>query len=113
MLRIAAGFTIEELADLCRTTTAHLSRLERGLGNPTVRTLTTVADAIGVELLDLLADPKGSLRSRLVEHTRRLPKRKLKQLERDMRRQAGPPLAILPKEARTDARRGPRRKKVR
>ncbi|MDO4909922.1 MAG: helix-turn-helix transcriptional regulator [Corynebacterium sp.] len=56
LIRENNGFTIEEAARRMGVDKAAVSRLERGLTNPTVRTLTRYADAINASVA-LLAMP--------------------------------------------------------
>ncbi|MDO4911059.1 MAG: helix-turn-helix transcriptional regulator [Corynebacterium sp.] len=68
LIRENNGLTIEEAARRMGVDKAAVSRLERGLTNPTVRTLTRYADAIDASLA-LLAmpnttDPKTHMDSR-------------------------------------------------
>ncbi len=62
-LRRARGLTQEELAERTGLSVNYLSRIERGLENPTLDTLLGLAKALKVEPLDLFtfeheADPK-------------------------------------------------------
>jgi len=50
-LRLAHGWTQEELAQRVGTRQANISRLENGLLNPSVDLLQKVADALGAELI--------------------------------------------------------------
>jgi len=58
----------------------HLSNLERGLVAPNVLTLQALADALQVDLLDLVTFPDAGDRQRLVELTRTLPKGTIRKL---------------------------------
>jgi transcriptional regulator with XRE-family HTH domain len=57
-LRKERGLSQVKLAVMADMDPATLNRLERGTGNPNLKTLERVADALGVEVADLL--PKGS-----------------------------------------------------
>jgi transcriptional regulator with XRE-family HTH domain len=57
-LRKERGLSQVRLAVMADMDPATLNRLERGTGNPNLKTLERVADALGVEVADLL--PKGS-----------------------------------------------------
>jgi len=56
-LRVAARLSLSELARATRVGKATLSAIENGRGNPTVETLATLAGALGVPVVDLLAAP--------------------------------------------------------
>ena len=44
------GVNQRELADLCGVSEHALCNLERGIGNPTLKLVTAVAEALGIEL---------------------------------------------------------------
>ena len=48
--RKALGVNQNELAELCGISEHALCNLERGAGNPTLKLVTAVADALGLEL---------------------------------------------------------------
>ncbi len=80
-LRTEAGLTLEQLA--ARTalgSKGHLSNLEKGLVCPTVQTLKSLADALGVLPLDLVTFPADDARQALVDKTRGLSAAKLEAL---------------------------------
>lgn len=52
--RLARGLTQQELAGRLEMERSYLSELERGRRNPTVRVLGALAQALGVELWELL-----------------------------------------------------------
>lgn len=52
-LRSMRGLTVQELAYRCDMERSNLSRIEAGRTNPTLRTLCTLCNALGVELEDL------------------------------------------------------------
>ena len=96
-LREEAGLTLEKLAyeaDASKGQEAdvskghfskgHLSSLERGLVMPTVATLRVLADRLGVLVADLVSDPDGSDRERILALTRQLPAGTLKKLVREL-----------------------------
>ena len=56
--RIEKGLTQEELAERAGTSQFYVSSLEAGRRNPTVVTVATLAQALGVDHLDLLR-PNG------------------------------------------------------
>jgi len=47
--------TQEQLADQAGVTTEHLQRIERGVGNPTLATVYALADALAINVTDLVA----------------------------------------------------------
>jgi len=53
--RARAGLTQEQLADQAGVTTEHLQRIERGVGNPTLATVYALADALAINVTDLVA----------------------------------------------------------
>lgn len=59
-IRLTKGLTQEQLADLSGFSQQYLSDLERGRRNPTVVSLYELAQALGVDYLELLQpDKKG------------------------------------------------------
>src|SRR5215217_8503806 len=60
-LRKERGLSQAKLAVMADMDPATLNRLERGTGNPNLKTMERVADALGVEVADLL--PKAPRRS--------------------------------------------------
>jgi len=77
-IRIAAGLTIEELAEISKLgSKGHLSNMERGLVRPNIQTLKLIANGLGVLPLDLMTFPKQDARQKLVEMTRGLPVKQL------------------------------------
>jgi transcriptional regulator with XRE-family HTH domain len=69
-LRKALGLTQLELARRIGIFGPALSRIERGKANPTLRTLTEIAQALGVPVFDLFAD--DGVPAEAVELTRRV-----------------------------------------
>ncbi len=59
-LRTAYGLTQEKLAFEAGVDKGHLSRLERGLQSPTVKTLTKIAARLGVPLSELMPSKRPS-----------------------------------------------------
>lgn len=53
-LRKERGLTQDEFADRCGLHRAHMGEIERGESNITLRTLKTLADALGVKMHDVL-----------------------------------------------------------
>lgn len=62
-IRKAKGLTIKELAIQSKVTPSMLSQLERGLANPSINTLKTIALALDVQLFTLFIEDenKGNL----------------------------------------------------
>lgn len=81
MLREQAGLTIEKLAYESELgSKGHLSSIEKGLVRPTIQTLSTLADGLGVHLLDLVTFPDEDTRQELVDQTRGLSQTELAKL---------------------------------
>ncbi|NMN07558.1 MULTISPECIES: helix-turn-helix transcriptional regulator [unclassified Novosphingobium] len=59
--RERAGFSQIDLHAQSGISLAHISRVENGVGNPTIETLTVLAIGLGCSLVDLVqeADPKA------------------------------------------------------
>jgi transcriptional regulator with XRE-family HTH domain len=86
-LRNERGMTMEELAQETEgASKGHLSNIERGLVRPNVNTLKQVADGLGVKPLDLMTFPHRSVRERLIDLTRQLPTKRLRELLQTMLR---------------------------
>lgn len=84
-LREEAGLTIEKLAYESEfSSKGHLSSLERGLVMPTVSSLQRLADRLGVLVADLVTDPAGSDRERLLHLSREVPAGTVKKLVKDL-----------------------------
>ena len=83
-LRGEAGLGLEELAHAADFSKGHLSNLERGYVMPTVATLRVLADALNVLVADLVIDPEGSDREKVINLTRSVPKGTLKRLAKDL-----------------------------
>jgi transcriptional regulator with XRE-family HTH domain len=91
-LRAERGMTLEKLAyESGSISKGHLSDLERGLLRPNVQTLKSVADRLGVHLLDLVTFPEEGPRQALVDATRGLSSIAIAELLQDARRRATPP----------------------
>lgn len=70
-LREEAGLTQEKLAYTSELgSKGHLSSLEKGLVMPTIATLETIADGLGVLVADLVNDPAKGDRAKLIELSR-------------------------------------------
>jgi transcriptional regulator with XRE-family HTH domain len=83
-LREEAGLGLEELAHIAEFSKGHLSSLERGYVMPTVASLRKLADALGVLVADVVCDPAGSTREKILDLTRHAPAGTLKGLARDL-----------------------------
>jgi transcriptional regulator with XRE-family HTH domain len=57
--RVKLGLSQVQLASDSGVDTSYISRIERGLENPTITTLNKIAKALGVGTVDLLAKPHG------------------------------------------------------
>lgn len=57
--RHAAGLTQRELADSADVNVTWLSHLERGRANPAWGTLSRLADALGISMVDLAREVEG------------------------------------------------------
>ncbi|MBN2527753.1 MAG: helix-turn-helix transcriptional regulator [Deltaproteobacteria bacterium] len=57
--RETAGLTQDNLAEKVGVTIETISRLERGVSIPSIARLDTIANALGVELTDLLSTTEG------------------------------------------------------
>lgn len=83
-LREEVGLTQEKLAYTSELgSKGHLSNMEAGLVMPTVATLDTIADGLGVLVADLVNDPADGDRAKLLELTRSLPSEVVRRLLRD------------------------------
>ena len=51
---------MRDLADIAEVSQAMISLVENGLRNPTLETLLRIADALGIELSDVIARAKSS-----------------------------------------------------
>ena len=65
-LRAERGITQEELAERVGIFRTYMSRVETGLGNPTLTTIHALADSLGVSVTDLFVVPtvKAPVRTR-------------------------------------------------
>jgi transcriptional regulator with XRE-family HTH domain len=63
-VRRASGLTQEELAARSGFTQGYLSDLERGRRNPTIVSLYELAQVLGVEVVELIAEPRPTDRRR-------------------------------------------------
>ncbi|MCX6832374.1 MAG: helix-turn-helix transcriptional regulator [candidate division Zixibacteria bacterium] len=54
--RIKKGLSQEEFADIAGLDRTYVSGIERGVRNPTVRTLKTIADALDMSISELLEE---------------------------------------------------------
>lgn len=57
-LRAERGITQEELAERCEMFRTYMSRIESGLANPTLTMLYVMAEALQVDVRDLLQPPE-------------------------------------------------------
>ncbi len=77
---------LEQLADAVEPdySKGHLSNLERGYVMPTVATLRRIAHALGVHVADLVIDPEGSDREKLIDLSRSVPKGTITKLAKEL-----------------------------
>jgi phage repressor protein C with HTH and peptisase S24 domain/DNA-binding Xre family transcriptional regulator len=93
-LRTAKGWNLEKLAWAGGLSSkGHLSDLENGLLVPTIATLNSIAEQLGVELLDLVTFPDKSSRHQLVARTGQLPPATIQRLLAATEAQAVPATA--------------------
>lgn len=84
-LRQQVGLTLEKLAYESELgSKGHLSDLEKGLVRPTVQTLETLANHLGVGLVDLVNVPESGSRGAVIEATRTLSETRLRALSREL-----------------------------
>jgi transcriptional regulator with XRE-family HTH domain len=57
--RVKLGLSQIQLAADSSVDASYISRIERGLENPTITTLNRIAAALGVSTVDLLTKPRG------------------------------------------------------
>ena len=72
-IRSAREITLQTLASRTGLTTGYLSKLERGLANPPIATLSSIAAALGNSVVDLLDDTDGNARLSIVLPEERRP----------------------------------------
>ena len=53
-LREGKNLTQEQLAELCDTSAVYISEIERGVKNPTIQAMMVIANALGIELSQLI-----------------------------------------------------------
>ena len=56
-LRLATGVSQEAFADKCGFARSYMSRIERGLANPSLDAVEALADALGVKVSELFIEP--------------------------------------------------------
>lgn len=71
-IRRGMGMTVEELARRAGVSVGNISQLERGQGNPSLSTLSGLADGVGVHVTALLREESGE-RAPVVRASERLP----------------------------------------
>jgi transcriptional regulator with XRE-family HTH domain len=90
--------SLAQLADAGGLSKGHLSSVEHGLAAITVETLDRIARALEALPMDLVTFPEEEDRGRIADIVRRLPKKDLPKLRREM-------LARAPAEAQAPTRR--------
>lgn len=63
--RRACGLTQDSLAEAAALTTQYVSMLERGVNQPSLHTIVTLAAGLGIDVAELVSDTREALRSRL------------------------------------------------
>lgn len=71
VIRNSIGLTQEKLAEKCELNSKYLSRIERGLENPTLKTLINISEKLDVNLDDIFSqleieDPDPEKRKSLI-----------------------------------------------
>jgi len=61
--RVARGLTQDALAEAAGLTTQYVSMLERGVNQPSLHTIVTLASGLGIDETALVADARAALRS--------------------------------------------------
>jgi transcriptional regulator with XRE-family HTH domain len=85
-LREEAGLTIEKLAFESEVRSkGHLSSIEKGLVMPTVATLSSLAERLGVLVADLVINPDADDRQKLIDLSRSLPSGTVRKLNREIK----------------------------
>lgn len=56
-LREQAGYSQEAFADACGYARSYMSRIERGLGNPSLDAIEVLANALRIPVAELFSDP--------------------------------------------------------
>ena len=97
-LRVERNLSLAQLADAGGLSKGHLSSVEHGLAAITVETLERIALALEALPMDLVTFPEEDDRGRIADIVRRLPKKELPKLRREM-------LARAPVEAQAPTRR--------
>lgn len=73
-IRKAQGLTQRQLADKIGANQGTISKIEKGIGNPTQDILVRIASALGVELIELF--DIGDLQARALDALARMPEEK-------------------------------------
>ncbi|MBQ5969991.1 MAG: helix-turn-helix transcriptional regulator [Clostridia bacterium] len=60
LLRQQANLSQEKLAELAELSTEYISQIERGMKNPTVRSVQKICDALGVRLSDFFREESSA-----------------------------------------------------
>jgi len=81
-LRQSEGLTLGQIAARTGLSLGHLSKLERGIQVPTVGTLSSLAAAFGVEVVDLVTDPDASPRHAAIAATATMTQKELRAIAR-------------------------------
>lgn len=108
-LRQAAALTLDELAERAQDTSkGHLSSIEHGRVNATLKTLDGIARGLKeqrVELADLVIKPATSLRDAIYERCRPLTDAEKREVLAFLEERFGPAQPLVPKERKKTRRR--------
>lgn len=82
-IRKERGLTQEELAELCDTSVSYIGLLEIGRNVPKLSTIEKIADALGVDYIELFKSPENQSEVKNRDYSK-LKKRILSDIEKDL-----------------------------
>lgn len=82
-IRKERGMTQEKLAELCNTSVSYIGLLEIGRNVPKLSTIERIADALGVDCVELFTSPEKQTGSQNRDYSK-LKKRILSDIEKDL-----------------------------
>lgn len=82
-IRKERGMTQEKLAELCNTSVSYIGLLEIGRNVPKLSTIEKIADALGVDYVELFISPESQTNPSNKDYTK-LKKRILADIEKDL-----------------------------
>lgn len=82
-IRKERGLTQEELAELCDTSVSYIGLLEIGRNVPKLSTIEKIADALGVDYIELFKSPENQSEIKNRDYSK-LKKRILSDIEKDL-----------------------------